>query len=273
MKKATQAEATVEIMEMRFGKFTANLLIHNLIQHRFSQKAIAELLLPSQKKNKAEQAASLKHDPVAEFRSCLYISRDKKSPTLFHQPTGAFARAIADVALDIPGATKSRMQRLTSIATIDVHLYGLPRVFMRMVRNSGIDRTPDMRTRAIFPECCCTIDIQYEANLLKQNQILNLLAAAGMIVGIGDWRPQKGGSYGTWELVSGSDATFKSLQKSCGREAQMKALQRPVAFDAESEEILAWFNNETKRREVKVPSDAPYMLPVAINGRGVEASA
>lgn len=264
--KKSKSETLIEIIEMRFGRVVANIYFTTpMIMHRYSQKAIQQLLLPPAPMNAADKASNLKHDPVGEFRGCIYVNRDEKAPTLIHVPTGAFGRAIADVAVDMPGAKKAQVQRLTSITSVDVWLYGVPRLFMRMVRNSDIGRTPDMRTRAIFTEAACSIEIKFASTLIKEGQVINLLAAAGMIVGIGDWRPQRGGSYGQFEIVRSDDARLKAIKKHQARDAQLKAMANPVAFDPESEEILAWFNAETKRREIVLPSGAPFK-PIEIFG-------
>lgn len=81
----------VEIMEIHTKQVTFNIVgISPMIMHRFDQKAWRELLLPSQAKNRAEKAMTLKHDPVAEFRGAIYMSRNPKGPTAIHVPSGSF---------------------------------------------------------------------------------------------------------------------------------------------------------------------------------------
>lgn len=255
-KAPKKSEAAIEIQEINMGRIHVNLLgTTALIMHRFASKAWHELLLPSPKKNAAEKAESLKHDPVGEFREALYMNRSQSEPALFHYPSNAFGKALAAAAIDIPGATKSQMSRLTSITSTQINFYGLPELFMAMVRSSDMARTPDVRTRPIFPEWACTIEIQFVSSLIKEKQVVNLLAAAGIIVGLGDWRPQKGGPFGQFKLVEDSDEDFQRIVQAQGRAAQLEAMANPRVHDADSEELLAWFKAEVDRREKIVPSD------------------
>ena len=42
--------------------------------------------------------------------------------------------------------------------------------------------------------------ISFDQDLIGTDAIINLLRHAGVKVGIGDWRPEKSGNFGTWEL-------------------------------------------------------------------------
>ena len=85
---------------------------------------------------------------------------------------------------------------------------------MAIVRSADMNRTPDVRTRAILPRWACQITISYAIPLLKEAQITNLLAAAGFTVGIGDYRQEKGkGSYGQYSLVAPDDANYRDIME------------------------------------------------------------
>src|SRR5512143_189242 len=242
-------------MEMRMGQLFCHIVgTSPMIMHRFSAKAQRELLMPSPKKNRAEKETSLKHDPVAEYRDSIYMNRDPSTPAAIHIPSNAFSAALANAALDVPGATKSQLMRLTTVADTHIDLFGCPKLFMAMTRSSDMGRTPDVRTRAIFPRWACKVTINYVASLLKERQIANLLATAGLIIGIGDWRSQKGGSYGGFRLAGKDDPEFLDIVKNEGRKAQLEAIKNPVCYDADTEELMAWFEAELAKRERAVPS-------------------
>lgn len=256
MAKVVKEKTAIEIQEIKMGRVRCNIVgTSPLIMHRFASKAWRELLFPSGRKNSAERAESLKHDPIGEFREAVYINRSEAEPALIHFPNNAFSKALAAAALDIPGANKSQISRLTSIASTQVNFFGCPQVFMAMVRSSDMNHTPDVRSRPIFPEWACTIEIQFVSSLLKQNQVINLLAAAGVIVGLGDWRPQKGGNYGQFKIVGDEDEDFRRIVKTQGRVAQRHALAAAESYDADTEELLAWFKEEVVKRERFVASD------------------
>lgn len=253
-KAATAKKAVVAIDELKMGRLSVNLMgVSPLIVHRFATKAWRELLLPAKEKNAAERAASLKHDPLTEFREAMYINRSKDEPTLMHLPIGMFQKAIASAALDIPGAKKAQILRLVSISSTQVNLFGVPMLGMDMVRNSDMARTPDVRTRPYLPEWSVTLEIEYVSSLLQQQEIMNLINAAGIIVGIGDNRPQKGGSNGKFRVVYSDDKDLALVRKQA-RAAQEAAFRSPAFFNEEAAELYSWFVEEVARREKTLPS-------------------
>lgn len=242
--------AEVEIMEIHTKQVTFNIVgISPMIMHRFDQKAWRELLLPAPPMNRAEKAMNLKHDPVSEFRGALYMCRDKNAPTAIHVPGGSFHNALGQAAIDIPGAAKSEIKRLTTVVDETVHLYGLPLLGCHMVRNSGINGAPDVRTRPIFREWACQITFKFIADLVKEKQLAALMGAAGHIIGIGDWRGQKGGPFGRFRLCAENDPEFVRILKHQGRVAQLDAIENPEFFDDDSGELISWFFDEVHRRE------------------------
>jgi hypothetical protein len=225
-----------------------------MIMNRFAQKAWQELLLPSNRRNQASLEQTLKHDPVAEFRGAVYLNRDPKRKALIHVPNGAFHKALAAVAIDMPGARKAQIERLTKVVDINIDLYGIPNIFCAMVRNSDMNHTPDVRTRPIFPEWACRVTFEYVTKIITHHTIGNLFGAAGQIIGIGDWRGAKGGSYGSFRLVPDGDPDFDRIVKTQGRAAQQHALDHPIYFDEDTEELLTWFEREVSLREKNPPS-------------------
>jgi len=271
---AKKTETQIEIAAITMGRITCHLIGYDIIMHRYSKKAREQLLFPKGRINSAEKAENLKHDPLGEYRECFYRNRDNTEPALFHLPTGMFSKALAAAALDIPGASKAQILRLASVTTRQINLFGVPQMFMAMTRSSDMAHTPDVRTRPVFPVAACKIEIEFVSSLLKQNQIVNLLAAAGIIVGIGDWRPQKGGPHGKFRIVDADDPEYLRIVKQGGRAAQQAAYDKPVAYDYDTEELYSWFCEEVERRERIVPSmETAPPAKTKRNGRGDAAAA
>lgn len=271
IKKDTDVQ--IEIAKISMGRIKMHILgVTPLIMHRFAFKAWQELLFPSGRKNSAEKASSLKHDPLNEFREAIYRNRDDSRPSAIHLPSGSFSGALASAALDIPGAKKSQIMRLCSVSSHQIDLYGVPRLGMDMTRSSDMAKTPDVRTRPYFNEWCCEVEIEFVSSLIKEGQVANLMAAAGSIVGIGDWRPQKGGSFGKFMVVEADDPDYKRVMKEGGRKAQLAAIDKPVAVNSETEELFTWFEAEAARREKVIPSSGK-LLPSTKKGNGAGAHA
>jgi hypothetical protein len=252
--KSEQSQQAVSILRIDQVYLKARILFKTpLIMNRLPKKAREQLLIPPPPKNKAARQQTLKHDPIAEYRDSVYRCRDPESPTLVHLPNGAFKKAMAQAAIDIPGATKAQIGRLVSITDPTVFLYGTPYLYSAVVRQAGINRAPDIRTRAIFPQAACEIRIGFIRQLINEGDLLCLLSAAGLITGIGDGRTEKGtfdfGAYDVMEPDSPDLAQWQSIVAKQGRKAQEAALETPEAYDEDTEELLAYFQAEMVRRD------------------------
>jgi hypothetical protein len=262
MAKASKKDEVIDIQEIHTSTARFNIIgTSPMIMNRFSRKAWQELLFPSERRSRATLDQTMKHDPLSEYRGALYKNRDDKRPALIHVPAGAFHGALSSAALDVPGAAKAKIERLVKISDVQVDLFGVPQLFMAMVRNSDMNRTPDVRTRPIFPEWACTVTFKYPRLVLTERTITHLFGAAGLFIGIGDWRGQKGGSYGAFKIADDNDATFNRIVKQQGRKAQLNAFDSPVYYDEDTEELMVWFESEVLRREKDLPSSAAKKMP------------
>lgn len=252
--KKTDNATDITVMEVRKGRLDFQIRgTTPLILNTMSEKVRNQLLLPPPKKNAADKASTLKHDPLTEFRASAYTISDNDAPTYIGFMASAFKAALKSAALDLPGASKSQIGRLTYVEGDLVSIYGVPKLLMSVVRSADMNRTPDIRTRAILSEWACSVSITFVMPLLREQAVVNLLAAAGITQGIGDWRPQKGsGSYGQFALVGIGDADFDRIVATGGRDAQMAAMAEPECYDDETEKLLSWFDVESKRRGFKV---------------------
>jgi hypothetical protein len=220
-----------------------------LIFNAVADKARRELLLPWGRKTAADRAGSLKHEPLLEYRNSTYRYRDNDRPTrLFFKPE-AFKKAMATAALDLPGTKRTEIGRLCWVEGIKIDVYGIPMMKMDVVRSADVARTPDIRTRAILPEWVVAIDINFVRPKLREPTVHKLLMAAGITVGVGDFRQEKGaGSFGQFKLTTPDDPDFQRIMKTGGRVAQDSALHEPQYWDTETEELYTWFTEELERR-------------------------
>lgn len=254
MATKTASNETISIMEVEKVTMDFHVLgTSPLICNRMSQKVLRELLAPKGKKTAAEKAGSMKHNPVQEFRDSPYRMTGPDSPTLLGFLPTAFKKAMGTAALDMPGAKKAQILRLIYVEGEMLNLWGVPKLFMAITRSADINKTPDVRTRAILPEWAVKLSVTFTKPIMREQSIANLLAAAGIQSGVGDWRQEKGsGSYGAFKLVGADDADFNRIIATQGRAAQVEALDNPVAHDLETAELLSWFDVEMGRRGFSV---------------------
>lgn len=222
-----------------------------MLMNRLAEKARQQLLLPPPPKNKAERAMTLKHDPYEEYRRSVYRTTDPEPLTRLVFPGGAFRKAISMAALDIPGSTKAQIGRLVRVVEYNVPIYGVPELCCMVVRQAGMNKTPDIRTRAMIPEWCCQFTIKFAHPILKEKSVLSLLAAAGDFIGMGDGRNEKGSSlsFGCFTIVSPTNQDFLRIKAKGGIEAQDAALAEPKMYDQDTAELMSWFDDELVRRD------------------------
>jgi hypothetical protein len=243
----------VQIVELTRAKIVYHIVGETpLLMNSMSVKAQRELLLPRGRKTAAEKQGSLKHDPLQEYRDSIYRAR-KGSDTVLALLNTQFKAALCTAALDVPGAKKAQIGRLTSIEGGEkLALYGIPQIMCSVVRSADINKTPDIRTRCIVPRWACKVEVTYTIPVLNATVISSLFATAGYTMGVGDWRPQKGsGTFGRWRIVEPTDKEYLDIIKHGGAAAQQAALDDPESYDDETDELLSWYDVEVRRRGIK----------------------
>lgn len=74
----------------------------------------------------------------------------------------------------------------------------------------------DLRYRPQFDTWAVDIELEVDADLLKIEDILNLVNRAGFGVGIGEWRPEKNGEFGRFEIDPTVPITFDTIESDSG---------------------------------------------------------
>lgn len=256
MAKNDPTGEVITVAEIHRANLRVNIVgTSPLVPHAMSAKAAGSLLFPAPKKNATERATSMKHEPYEEYRDAAYKFRDEdKTDTRLYMPAGAFHGAMAQAAIDMIGVKKAQIARLTSVPGNKIPVFGVPQIFCSIVRSSDMARTPDIRTLPILPEWAATFTVSYVDSLIKQQSIVNLLGAAGDVVGIGDGRPEKGKlTFGQFRLVNDDDPDFIRICKMQRRAAQDQALKDPQFYDIETQSLLTWFEEEKVRRTAAPP--------------------
>src|SRR6185312_13373130 len=250
MAKTSTKSTEVEVVMLRQEEITFCVLgLTPFYCNRVAEKAKRELLMPRGRLTTAQKASNLKHDPETEYRSSPYL-RKTDGPTRIMMKATAFKGAMAQAAIDMPTAVaKSQINRLTYVVDEFVPIWGIPRLNMDIVRSADMARTPDIRTRARLDKWASKVTVRYTLPMLNDKAVSTLLAASGMIVGIGDFRQEKGkGNNGLYEIVAEDDPRFLAVLADGGAEAQDYALANPECSDAETEDLLSWFHEERERR-------------------------
>ena len=241
---------TLHIDALKQGRVTLRMIgTTPLYFNAMSAKAKRSLLIGGGKKTAAEKK-ELKHDPEQEYRDSVYRKRD--GDTLLCFPAPGVQGAMATAALETPGVTKTSVQRLIFLPEQHIQVWGKPYLKMDVVRSADMAKTPDVRTRAFLPRWVAEVDIAYVVPTLSVHSIVSLLTNAGAIVGVGDFRQEKGrGSYGTFAVAGDDLGDWQSYWDEItdeARDVQQAALDNPEMADDDTSELMEMLEEERVKR-------------------------
>lgn len=163
-----------------------------LIVHRWSEKAKRLML----EKQMGIASAGREHkDPEQDYMDSIYYCINAKPGF----PTIAFKNAAVTACTSLgKSVTKVAARQAFHVLGEMAEITGSHRRREDMVR-VGMG-TADIRFRAEFPEWEVQLDIQYNARVLSAEQVINLFNTAGFAVGVGEWRPERDGSFGRFHV-------------------------------------------------------------------------
>lgn len=165
----------------------------SVITHAWSAKAEKQM---TDKQQKKPQIARPKRDPEAEYRASMY----ELEPGKYGFKANAFKLAMISACRFCEGITMVYakgaffvMGDLLEIKKVKPHMRT---DFVRVP--PGPRGHADIRYRGEFPAGWeIDLNIRYNANLVEPEQLVNLLAIAGLHVGIGEQRPSADNKPGT----------------------------------------------------------------------------
>lgn len=172
-----------------------------LIVHRWSEKA-RQMMLDAQQGKKSPKAAK---DPYEDFLTSQYRFEDGGHGF----PVMAFKSATVKGGARVFGKAV-KMTELRQVFTfladgvgVDgtqlARLIGAEPVMREDMVRVGMG-TADIRYRAEYRDWSALLRIEYVPSVIDLSSVVALVDAGGTN-GVGEWRPEKSGSYGTYEVV------------------------------------------------------------------------
>jgi hypothetical protein len=133
-------------------------------------------------------------DPQREYEESLYKFRDGKHGF----PSVAFKSAAVSACRFVDGIKMTEARGAFHIVGDMVEIQGEPEMREDIVKiGMGVST---IRYRGEFRKWKATLRIRYNAYALTKEQITNLLNVAGFGIGVGDWRPERNGSFGMFHV-------------------------------------------------------------------------
>jgi hypothetical protein len=185
-----------------------------LLVHNFGAKAIRMIL--DKQTGKAKAGPRALKDPFEDFKESLYLIDAKRVPKkrlepgqhwpfvkdTFGFPASGFKKAMVSACSFVEGIPKTWVRGL-------VHIHGdlLPITYEKLVMRQDTVRvgpfgkkSADIRFRGEFHSWSVELRISYNRAAVSPEQIGMLINNAGFSVGVGEWRPEKDGSSGTFAI-------------------------------------------------------------------------
>lgn len=237
-----------------------------LLCHRFEEKAITEMLT---KQIGIPYERGKKH-PKGQFEGGKYLNT-KGEDCL---PTSAIRKAMVEAATFSDDMTK----KLALGAFYFIGEYAplkFDRCEMRtdVCRTSGLGRVPDIRFRPEYHDWSADVVVDFNSRMITIDQLLYLVREAGTAIGLLEWRAQKAGSHGMFEVDPLPDSDIARVVKACS--VPRRPLELPEwlvkEFDRKGENIAQATSevlNKARRQGPKKngTSPNPFLVPNAAGG-------
>ena len=179
-----------------------------MIQHAWSEKAL-KMIRDKQagKKTKTREA----RNPEEECHAATYFTEDGE----FGIPAMAIKSAIISAAHKDIGVEKTLVRKALFIHCDDangcVPMATNPPTMREDCVRVGAG-SADLRYRPEFRKWSATVTFTYDSEMLRAEDVINLINRAGFGCGIGEWRPEKGGEFGRF-AVDTSVAAMEAPRK------------------------------------------------------------
>jgi hypothetical protein len=196
-----------------------------LMFHKWSEKAKAQIRDKQQKKAKTGRP---KREPEVEYLNSFYYTQDG----FVSFPALAIKQAIVGAARSIDGlqmtiirgnifvvgdvdglvpvlvdgkpvkpskkltpANGTQGENIFAIDTANTNLVMMEHM-VRVARGAA-----DLRYRGAIKSWSMNLMVKFNADMFSQEQVVNLIQTAGFSQGLGEWRPERNGDSGTFEVV------------------------------------------------------------------------
>ena len=212
MAKATEVSQGVVISAPNFKRMSVQIVgTSPLVMNKFSQKAREQMVATQELGTKAAKKGGAK--PPKDFDACYEGAFHRSREGWAGIPAAAFRAAMVSACrATSQKMTIAKMAVFVEAQGFDVDegtplikILGDPpkRLEMLVVVGQG---GHDVRIRPMWLQWGCVVTIKYDADMFDPQSIINLLARAGVQVGVGEGRPSSkmscGQGWGCFEVAT-----------------------------------------------------------------------
>jgi hypothetical protein len=195
-KAATSESKVIEIPEIRRVRMQVTIEgVTPLICHRFGERAIEKM--------EAVQvhAAKLKkepRDPEADFKDAMYHPNGDVNRHGF--PAGGVKKALVCAGGRFADETMTVLRGVIQIPAFLLDIEA-PYPEMRKDPTRLSNGAANLAYRPGYSPWKMKVPVEFNETMISQAQVLNLFQLAGFSIGLGDWRPEKNGTFGQFQIA------------------------------------------------------------------------
>lgn len=190
------AEKVIEIPAIKLEEMKVTINGQTpLIVHRFGEMARRQIEDKQQKKAKTAKEA---RDPEAEFRDALYIIDEEKG--VYGFPAAGIKKALVHAGGRFADEQMTRLRGALNVMGDLLVINGSePKMRSDTVKLNG-GKVSSIAYRPMFDPWEIEVPVVFNASMMSESQVLNLFQIAGFAIGLGDWRPEKNGTFGQFSI-------------------------------------------------------------------------
>lgn len=187
-----------------------------LIVHKWSEKAKKEILDAQMQvaKTKKKEAKNPEQDYVDTIyfldgepaeKTAAALDEALRNGARIGFPATAFKQCAIDGAYwsgAIPKKTDVKAAFHIPAEFVEIHGTVAPRE--DMVKVGGMTKVADIRYRAMIQDWWADVPIKYNSGTIKLEHIANMLNLGGFACGVGEWRNEKNGVFGSFHVEAQS---------------------------------------------------------------------
>lgn len=202
--KSLETTEVLNVPAMHLREVTLKVVGQSpLIVHAWSEKAKQMMRDTQMQKGKQKKGAKVPED---DFKGSLYyISRD---PEVYGFPVVAFKAATASAWAHLDGLKKGIIRGAYHIVNgVPTEQGDLVEIkYDKLVQREDMVRvgmgSADLRYRGEFRDWSADLVCRYNSRVISPEQLVTIFDAAGFAIGVGEWRPEKDGSFGLFKVES-----------------------------------------------------------------------
>lgn len=178
-----------------------------LLMHNFSEKSRRQMLdsMQGTKRQKSHRV------PDDDYQQAFYRINHADGTTGYGFPVLGFKAATVSAARffdkSVSMVTLRQVLFFEGVRTAAdpqelIEITGTPVMREDFVR---VGMTTDLRYRPEFAQWSAKLVVRYIATSISQESVLSLINAGGFGVGVGEWRPEKSGQFGQYQVDPSSE--------------------------------------------------------------------